>query len=570
MKQITKHSVIKHLNRVLLSLMISVLGFISIALANTSVETDFSNFKPVKPYFNPNNQINTNLLLLIDQQNAPQWFGTNELELTDLMQSSVSQNESVELNKDSEKKDTNQQSKGNNSPEKTLSTENKKPDLFPKGLPAKDFFLTQGYLDKQEKERNKIQSELKQFGVLETPKSLLALSNLKKFNQTVVQDTLIDNFQKQLLIGLRGSLFSYHFRSQEEESQTLTTDEIITKRIRELPDTDRAGEYKRYLLALDAFKNENFEEAKALYASLTNAKHNWIAQSANYMLIEIEILDYEQTHQSAAKATQSQEVKTDKKSPAVTETAAEIDTLAKLHHIETLVDNYQNLYPLGDYLNQAKLDLFELYQQETDSKIKTKLYPLQASYFDALLQKRVEYELALSIQERIVSDVINHIPFNTENSKGQLNLSQAYELQPNFPMLDFIDTLDLLSNIKKSGLTKKALSARAQNVSKNLAEIGQNSLGHYLMVEANWRVFQDSGKTLAEISELNLDMQQASQYDIFALYMIQSEAYLMAKRQDEAVSLWLELLKSPITAAQKVYLELRIEEIATLTLDKKE
>ncbi|SES89498.1 hypothetical protein [Thorsellia anophelis] len=549
MNKITKHWVIKHLNRVLLSIVIPMISCITMVSAEFS---DIASFKSVKPFFSPDNQINANLLLLIDRQSETQYFGTNEIALDSLLTQNVLQSDNMSTSENHTEGD--KSTKNNNTNKETTSKVNTKID----GLPAGAFFLTDQYLAEQTKENKKIQSELEQFGVVESQKSLLALSNLKKFNQTVVQDTLIDNVQKQLLIGLRGSLFSYHFREPNEDDQTLTTDEIITKRIRELPDSDRIGEYKRYLLALDAFKNNNLTEAQSLYQSLVNAKHSWIAQSANYMLIEISILNYNSMpvlDDAIDKSTSNTQQAAEQ---IENQTNVENNRLAKLHEIENLVNAYQKLYPAGDYLNQAKMALFKLYQEQTDEEIKSKSLDRQASYFDVLLQNQIEYDAALSLQGVIVEDVLSHFPFITKNSKGKLSANQSYELQPNHPMLDFINTLSLLSSIKDSGLSQKALLARSLKVAQALEEIGLNSLSHYLKIEADWRINQDSEKTLAAINELNLDMQQANKNEIFALYMIQSQAYLKAKREEEAVALWTELQKSPLTPAQKTFLELKL------------
>lgn len=549
MKKIAKHTLDKMMTGVLLLILFILYTLLNPSKADDEPYSEFSHYASVQPFYSAENQVHANFMLLMDSYNNGKFLNINTVTPEDILDYQYSaalekQAQNAQLGEDGKLK------KEQPNKQKQVS-----------GIPATFFYMPNQYIESKNKEQAKIETELKQFGAMNSPRALDALTNLKKFNQTVVQDSMIDNVQKQLLIGLRGSLFSYHFRETTNDDQTLTSDEIITKRISELPDSGRMGEYKQYLLGLDAYKNNNLDQAKSVYEILVNAKQPWIAESASYMLIQIEIAQvYELFEKLNAEGKLSN---VDVKKAMKKDFNPEL--LIKENEIAVLIKNYQKLYPQNDNLLKLKLDFFELLAKTSAQVDKVDLLNMQASFFEEFIKNEQTYHNVMRTMPYIVDEIIYAYPFSIKRSlktTSKSGLEKFYDEQHKYPLLDFLEILFQLSDKSKitKGSHQKFLIKRANEVAAELQGIGLKTLADYLKIEVEWRVHHNPKNILNKISDLNLDINQAYKHEIFAIYMIQSEALIKLKRNEEAFALWTSLLELDINPVTHTYLTLRLKE----------
>ncbi|MFC0178620.1 hypothetical protein [Thorsellia kenyensis] len=535
----------------------SLVTSLSVTAAETAKSTDsYVNMKDVIPYFHPANSQEANLILLMNLLNQGQFFDGAELVIEDI--------ETYRLT--SKKMNSNDSSISKTIP--STDEQGKQIESKP-SIPAPLFYLPSDYKDEQEKINNKILTELQQFGVEASARTISSLNELKRFNQTVVQDTLLDNLQKQLLISLRGALFSYHFATDNTDKTTLTTNDIITNKIKALSGDERVGEYKGYLLALDAYKNNQLDKAKEQFTVLIEAKHVWIAESAKYMLIRIAADEY--TQWCIDNQLSSSEASVEAKTENVAKSAADKQSISevlleqkakKIQEVERLVNAYQKRYPTGMYLMEVKLKLFEILNTQTDPLKRIRMYQMESAYYEELMMNPIDYEDALKIAPEIATGVLSHFPFALKNPIEKLTKEKAYLVQPIYPLLDFIDALALLDSNKKSEMNKKQIEKRIETVAFNLENISQNSLANYLRVEANWRLNKDANKTLEQIDALSLSFNDINKTDVFSIFLIKTEALLKLNKVDEANQIGEFMLKKatpnqPLSALKQVYLELK-------------
>lgn len=496
------------------------------------------------PFLSPQNSLRNNLLLLTNMAHP----------VKDLLRY-----ENIK-HSDTETESADEDNKNVAIDIKTIRQDRLENQLYVNQFPAELIFDKATFIAVYQEYIDNMSQRLKAFGLPYSYSAANDLLSLNRFNQLVAQDSELDNSQKQLLIGLRASFFSYYHKDEEQQKESLTSDEIIGGRIANLPDTGRISEYKHYLLYLDKISNFIFNDETAMPELPTAITIPTLLESARFLQLQY----------------QSRQCNAQKKILATTSVSDNGDYANQqfencLMTYSSYVEEFNRDFPNSSYL-------IRLYR---DASL---VQPTSPSLFHAIWQnladpKRDPNQQLIDLYEtnsylrfpHIDSGVLSSEQVSSEQVVAEYEFLLALTAIPENEW--FKQEHDKAYSNQQNKVIRTKLADNIEQITSRLDGANRQDLADFVRINTLWFLKLDAKKTISAIESLQLQVEQASRPDQFAYWMMLVDAYQSQKKYQQATDI-LQTLKAQTTQqqepelrflpAQLAYIDIRLEELAEL------